>query len=90
MGHPDMADTKEAGAPKDKSLGDRHTMSLLGMIHGYWISQVVRAAADLRLADHLAAGGVLHSPDRVCVRSPCRPVQPAQQSGHPVRIRVPT
>jgi hypothetical protein len=26
------------------------------MIHGYWISQVVRAAADLRLADHLAAG----------------------------------
>jgi hypothetical protein len=56
MGHPDIADTNEAGAPKDKSLGDRHTMSLLGMIHGYWISQVVRAAADLRLADHLAAG----------------------------------
>lgn len=56
MGHPDVTDTKEAGAPKDKSLGDRHTMSLLGMIHGYWISQVVRAAADLRLADHLAAG----------------------------------
>jgi hypothetical protein len=56
MGNPDMADSKEPGAPKDKSLGDRHTMSLLGMIHGYWISQVVRAAADLRLADHLAAG----------------------------------
>ena len=31
-------------------------MALLGMIHGYWNSQVVRAAADLRLADHLAAG----------------------------------
>ena len=56
MGQPDMADAKETGAKKDKSLGDRHTMALLGMIHGYWNSQVVRAAADLRLADHLAAG----------------------------------
>jgi hypothetical protein len=56
MGQPESADTKETGARKDKSLGDRPTMTLLGMIHGYWISQVVRAAADLRLADHLAAG----------------------------------
>jgi hypothetical protein len=46
----------ETAARKDKSLGDRPTMALLGMIHGYWISQVVRAAADLRLADHLADG----------------------------------
>jgi len=56
MGQPDIADAKETGTKKDKSLGDRHTMALLGMIHGYWNSQVVRAAADLRLADHLAAG----------------------------------
>jgi O-methyltransferase domain/Dimerisation domain len=56
MGQPDMKDTERAGTGKDKSLGDRSTMALLGMIHGYWISQVVRAAADLRLADHLAAG----------------------------------
>src|ERR1700730_18134305 len=56
MGQPDMKDAEQAGAGKDKSLGDRPTMALLGMIHGYWISQVVRAAADLRLADHLAAG----------------------------------
>lgn len=56
MGQPDAADTTESGARKDKSLGDRNTMTLLGMIHGYWITQVVRAAADLRLADHLAAG----------------------------------
>src|SRR5258708_28819361 len=56
MGQPDTEDATEAAAGKDKSLGDRHTMALLGMIHGYWISQVVRAAADLRLADHHAAG----------------------------------
>jgi len=56
-----MRDAGEAGAqpdrgPADKSLGDRPTMALLGMIHGYWNSQVVRAAAVLRLADHLTAG----------------------------------
>ncbi len=56
MGQPDMRDADETGARQDKSLGDRHTMALLGMIHGYWNSQVVRAAADLRLADHLAGG----------------------------------
>jgi hypothetical protein len=55
MGQPDPG-TGETVARKDKSLGDRPTMALLGMIHGYWNSQVVRAAADLRLADHLAAG----------------------------------
>ena len=58
MGQPDSEDATAASAAKDKSLGDRHTMTLLGMIHGYWISQVVRAAADLRLADHLAAGAL--------------------------------
>lgn len=52
----DGADARETGSPRDKSLGGRETMALLGMIHGYWNSQVVRAAADLRLADHLAAG----------------------------------
>src|SRR5580692_3045920 len=56
MGQPDVADATEADGRKDKSLGGRDTMALLGMIHGYWNSQVVRAAADLRLADHLAAG----------------------------------
>ena len=56
MGQPEIADAGETGAGKSKSLGDRPTMALLGMIHGYWNSQVVRAAADLRLADHLAAG----------------------------------
>jgi SAM-dependent methyltransferase len=55
MGQPDIG-AGETAARKDKSLGDRPTMALLGMIHGYWNSQVVRAAADLRLADHLAAG----------------------------------
>ena len=56
MGQSDGADARETGGPRDKSLGGRETMALLGMIHGYWNSQVVRAAADLRLADHLAAG----------------------------------
>jgi O-methyltransferase domain/Dimerisation domain len=51
-----MTDAKGTGTSEDTSLGDRHTMAVLGMINGYWISQVVRAAADLRLADHLAAG----------------------------------
>jgi hypothetical protein len=45
MGHPDVEDAKPTGTAKDKSLGDRPMMALLGMIHGYWISQVVRAAA---------------------------------------------
>jgi SAM-dependent methyltransferase len=58
MGQPETRDTGETGARKDASLGDRNMMALLGMINGYWISQVVRAAADLRLADHLAAGGL--------------------------------
>src|SRR3984957_2970308 len=56
MGQPDVADATEADGRKDKSLGGRDTMALLGMIHGYWKRQVGRAAADLRLADHLAAG----------------------------------
>src|ERR1700722_12157066 len=60
MGQPDTKDataTAAASPARDaKSLGDRPTMALLGMIHGYWNTQVVRAAADLRLADHLAAG----------------------------------
>jgi hypothetical protein len=56
MGQPDTQDAGETGTRRDKSLGDRPTMALFGMIHGYWNSQVVRAAADLRLADHLAGG----------------------------------
>jgi len=62
MGQPDTTDAaatsdKDARAGRDaKSLGDRPMMALLGMIHGYWNTQVVRAMADLRLADHLAAG----------------------------------
>jgi hypothetical protein len=56
MGQPDVEDARGTGVRKDKSLGGRDTMALLGMIHGYWNSQVVRAAADLRLADHLAGG----------------------------------
>jgi SAM-dependent methyltransferase len=56
MGQPAAGDAGETGPQKDKSLGGRDTMALLGLIHGYWNSQVVRAAADLRLADHLADG----------------------------------
>ena len=54
MGQPD-ADSSGPGTSRDDSAyGDR--LALLGMIHGYWQSQVVRTAADLRLADHLADG----------------------------------
>ena len=45
MGQTDGAGAKETSGPRDKSLGGRETMALLGMIHGYWNSQVVRAAA---------------------------------------------
>ena len=58
MGQPDAAHARETGAKEDKSLGGQDTMALLGLIHGYWNSQVVRAAADLRLADHLAGGAL--------------------------------
>ena len=33
MGQPDVADATEADGRKDKSLGGRDTMALLGMIH---------------------------------------------------------
>ena len=56
MGQTGGADAKETNSAQDKSIGGRETMALLGLIYGYWNSQVVRAAADLRLADHLAAG----------------------------------
>jgi hypothetical protein len=56
MGQPDTPDARRTAAGERASAGDRDRLALLGMIHGYWVSQVVRAAADLRLADHLAAG----------------------------------
>jgi hypothetical protein len=51
-----QADTQGAAPAGEAGPSDRDRLKLLGMIHGYWISQVVRAAADLRLADHLADG----------------------------------
>jgi hypothetical protein len=56
MGQTRIADTAEMRVTREASLGGRDRMALLGMIHGYWISQVVRTAADLRLAEHLADG----------------------------------
>jgi len=56
MGQPDTQAASQPVATAGAGPGDRDRLKLLGMIHGYWISQVVRAAADLRLADHLAAG----------------------------------
>ncbi|HEX3715501.1 MAG TPA: methyltransferase [Trebonia sp.] len=56
MGQPDTQGAAPAGAAGDAGPSDRDRLKLLGMIHGYWISQVIRAAADLRLADHLTDG----------------------------------
>jgi hypothetical protein len=56
MGKRDGYFAGQAIAGGEAGPDDRDTMSVLRMIHGYWISQVVRAAADLRLADHLAEG----------------------------------
>jgi hypothetical protein len=56
MEQPDTQGAKQAGTAADAGPSDRDRLKLLGLIHGYWISQVVRAAADLRLADHLADG----------------------------------
>src|ERR1700761_1825490 len=61
MGQPDTAATGQTRGARDVRRGGRDRMALLGMIHGYWISEVVRAAADLRLAEHLA-GGPLTAP----------------------------
>ena len=62
MGQPDTTDATatvrrgQVRPRRPRASVDRPTMALLGMIHGYWNTQVVRAMADLRLADHLAAG----------------------------------
>lgn len=56
MGQPaDFADARAPRVARDPGL-DQDRLALLEMIHGYWKSQVVRTAADLRLADHLADG----------------------------------
>src|SRR5260370_37961265 len=34
----------------------RNADTLFGMLTGHWVAQTVRAAADVRLADHVAAG----------------------------------
>jgi hypothetical protein len=34
----------------------RHVDTVFQMLTGHWVSQIVRAAADLRIADHVAAG----------------------------------
>ena len=57
MNEHDRDPAREISASEEGTPRDPNRMALLDMIHGYWISQVVRAAADLRLADHLADGG---------------------------------
>jgi hypothetical protein len=34
----------------------QHFEQMLGMITGYWVSQIVRTVADLHIAEHLADG----------------------------------
>jgi hypothetical protein len=51
--NPFTEDGPAGGAP-DPVVTAR--VALLEMINGYWVSQIVRAAADLRLADHLTDG----------------------------------
>jgi hypothetical protein len=50
---PYMAETTDARSPAEQA--DPAT-ALRQMMNGYWITQIVRAAADLRLADHISAG----------------------------------
>jgi hypothetical protein len=56
MGQSDSQGAQQAGTTADTGPTGRDRLKLLGLIHGYWISQVVRTAADLRLADHLTDG----------------------------------
>ncbi|MFC5957943.1 methyltransferase [Streptomyces pratens] len=44
-----------AAGSTERPVGD--TGRMLQMMTGYWVTQVVRTAAELRIADHLHAGG---------------------------------
>jgi hypothetical protein len=50
------ANVPEPGGDEAETL--RNAATLLGMITGNWVSQIVRAAADLSLADHVAQGPI--------------------------------
>lgn len=50
--HPDDPSTVEAAAQEGGTAAD----ALHRLIRGYWNTQIVRAAADLRIADHVTAG----------------------------------
>jgi hypothetical protein len=53
------------------------------MITGFWVSQLVGAAARLSLADHLASGPA-HAESSPCVRRPI-PARWLGCSGHALR-----
>ena len=54
------------------------------MVTSHWVAQVVRAAVDLSLADHLAENGPWRSMTHFCPLLVCA----VQLSIPPVRLRV--
>jgi SAM-dependent methyltransferase len=53
--------TRDAAAENhsetDAAAADNH-QKMLSMVTGFWVSQIVRAAADLSIAEHVADGGL--------------------------------
>jgi hypothetical protein len=58
--------TEPAGLSAAESESAREANSLLQLITGYWGTQIVRAAADLSLADHIATGA--STPEEIAAR----------------------
>jgi hypothetical protein len=43
-----------------ESMFDPITEQMLGLIRGYWVSQIVGTLAELKIPDHLANGALRH------------------------------
>lgn len=53
------------GAPGEAEMA-QNAMRMLEMISGYWVTQILRATAELSLADHVAAGA--RTPEEIAKR----------------------
>jgi hypothetical protein len=60
-----------AALPEDIAEMAANANTLLEMISGYWITQILRAAADLSVMDHVAAGAA--TPEEVAERESSDP-----------------
>src|SRR4051794_31904047 len=63
--------TESADLPATEGESAREANGLLQMITGYWGTQIARTAADLSLADHIAAG--VSTPEEIAARESADP-----------------